>query len=136
MRNFLLLASLILLAPAAPLLAVEGQWHILGPDGGMVNGLAFQPGNPQVMYAAVPGGVFKSRDGGASWAWSGTGLNELSQTTSVAVDAVRTETVYAAQGSGVFKSVDGGLTWRDTLRFPANAVAAHPRFGGRVFAAG
>lgn len=135
MRNLLLLITLILLAPAAPLLAVDGTWELLGPEGGLVSAVALQPRNPQVMYATVAGGVYKSRDGGASWAWSGEGLFQLSQTLGVAVDAVRPETVYVAQGGGIYRSLDGGGTWRYTGRATAYGVAAHPRFGGRVFAA-
>ena len=135
MRNFLLFISLAFLAPAAPLLAVDGTWQVLGPDGGPVYDVAFQPGNPQVMYATVWGGVYKSRDGGASWAWSGTGLFQLSQTFNVAIDAVRPETVYAAQGAGIYRSLNGGQTWRYAGRASAYGVAAHPRLGGRVFAA-
>lgn len=135
MRNLLLFLSLALLAPAAPLLAVDGTWHLLGPDGGPVYDVAFQRNNPQVMYASVWGGVYKSRDGGASWAWSGEGLEQLSQTFNVAVDAVRPEKVYVAQGGGVYRSLNGGQTWRYTGRAVAYGVAAHPRFGGRVFAA-
>jgi len=135
MRNFLLFIGLALLVPAAPLLGVDGQWRFLGPDGGPVYDVAFQPGNPQVVYATVWGGVFKSRDGGATWAWSGTGLLQLSQTFNVAVDPVRPETVYVAQAAGVYKSVDGGSTWKYTRRPSAYGVAAHPRISGRVFAA-
>jgi photosystem II stability/assembly factor-like uncharacterized protein len=135
MRNLLLFLSLALFAPAAPLLAVDGTWHVLGPDGGPVYDVAFQPGNPQVMYASVWGGVYKSRDGGASWAWSGEGLLQLSQTFNVAFDAVQPETVYVAQGGGVYRSLNGGQTWRYTGRAVAYGVAAHPRFGGKVFAA-
>jgi photosystem II stability/assembly factor-like uncharacterized protein len=135
MRNLLLFISLALLASAAPLLAVDGTWHVLGPDGAPVYDVAFQPGNPQVMYASVSGGVFKSRDGGATWAWSGAGLEQLSQTFNLALDPNRPETVYVAQSVGIYKSVDGGLTWRSTRRPAAHAVAVHPRFGGKVFAA-
>jgi photosystem II stability/assembly factor-like uncharacterized protein len=135
MRNLLLSIGLTLLAPAAPLLAVEGTWRVLGPDGGPVHDVEFQPGNPQVLYATVLGGVFKSRDGGANWVWAGSGLDERSQTFNVAVDAVRTDTLYVAQGAGIFKSVNGGLTWRYARRSGGYEVAAHPRFSGRVFAA-
>src|SRR3982751_1950566 len=108
MRYFLL--ALALLA-AAPLLAVEGQWSVLGPDGGPVSALAFQPGSDQILYAGVTGGMYKSRDAGATWAWAGAGLIAGAQTTSVAVDPGHPETVYAAQGA-VFRSVDGGQTWK------------------------
>jgi photosystem II stability/assembly factor-like uncharacterized protein len=134
-RTLLLVLSLALLAPASPLLAVDGQWRFLGPDGGLVYDVAFQPGNPAVMLATVPGGVFRSQDGGATWAWSGTGLDQLSQTFNVAFDPVRPSKVYVAQGTGVYKSVDGGLKWQYARLPTAFAVAVHPRISGIVFAA-
>jgi photosystem II stability/assembly factor-like uncharacterized protein len=133
MRSFLLAA--VLLVPTAPLLAVEGQWSVLGPDGGRVLDLAFQPGSDQILYAAVSGGMYKSRDAGATWTWAGTGLVAGAQTTSVAVDPVHPETVYACQGS-VFRGVDGGQTWK-FIRVGESVyqVAVHPRSSGAVFAA-
>jgi photosystem II stability/assembly factor-like uncharacterized protein len=119
----------------APLSAVAGQWHALGPDGGSVYDLVLQPGDPRVMYAAVSGGVFKSMDGGASWAWSGAGLDAGSSVLKLAIDPVRPATMYAVQGSGLFKSVNGGRTWRYARVSTAFAVAAHPRAAGAVFAA-
>jgi photosystem II stability/assembly factor-like uncharacterized protein len=133
MRSLLL--ATVLLVSAAPMLAVEGQWSVLGPDGGGVTALAFQPGSDQVLYAAVTGGMYKSRDAGATWTWAGTGLVEGAQTTSVAVDPVHPETVYASQGD-VFRSVDGGQTWK-FIRVGGSVyqVAVHPRSSGAVFAA-
>ena len=135
MRNLLLFIGLALLATAAPLPAVEGTWSVLGPDGGSVYDLAFQPRSSQILYASVPGGVFKSRDGGATWAWSGSGLEPRSQTFNLAFDPVQTDTVYVAQAGGIFKSVNGGQSWRNAGRPTAYGVAVHPRFSGRVFAA-
>ena len=132
MRYFLL--ALALLVPAVPVLAVEGQWSVLGPDGGPVSDLAFQPGSSQVLYAAVMGGMYKSRDAGATWTWAGTGLYAGSQTSSVAVDPVHPETVYASQW-GVYRSVNGGQTWKYTGVSESYQVAVHPRSSGTVFAA-
>ncbi len=61
-------------------------------------------------------GVFKSEDGGQSWA--GLPLpNPFPQTSQVwklALDPAAPDTIYlATNGAGVFKSVDGGQTWMD-----------------------
>jgi photosystem II stability/assembly factor-like uncharacterized protein len=136
MRDFLPALVLALLAPSAPLFAVDGTWNVLGPDGGSVNDLAFQPRSSQILYAAVTGGVYKSQDAGATWAWAGSGLFQRSETLSVAVDPVRPDTVYASQGD-VYRSTNGGLSWQ--LRRIGTAycyqVAVHPRSSGTVFAA-
>jgi len=134
MRKLLFALALALLVPAS-LLAIEGEWRSLGPDGGPVSDLVFQPGSSQVMYAAVPGGVYKSRDAGATWTWAGSGLYAPSQTLSVAVDPAHPDTLYAAQGGGVYKSVNGGLSWKYTGLAVAYQVAVHPRSSRTVFAA-
>lgn len=137
MRNFLLsvvLALAGLLAPAAPLPAVDGQWRALGPEGARVTDLVFQPGNPQVMYAAVPGGVFKSVDGGASWAWMGVGLHARSNGGKLAIDPVQTSTIYVNQ-SALYRSRNGGLTWQSAGLNAEYGVAVHPKVSGTVFAA-
>jgi photosystem II stability/assembly factor-like uncharacterized protein len=105
------LTLLILLALAAPLSAVTGSWRALGPDGGSVSDLTYAPSRPQTMYAAVGGGVFRSLNGGASWADASAGLGEILQVVSLAVDPVHPLTVYAAGPGGIFKSLDGGAAW-------------------------
>ena len=136
MRDLLPALVLALLAPSAPLFAVDGTWNVLGPDGGSVNDLAFQPRSSQVLYAAVTCGVYKSQDAGATWAWAGSGLDPKSVTPSVAVDPVQPNTVYASQG-GVFRSTNGGLSWEPRRIGTAYCyqVAVHPRSSGTVFAA-
>ena len=136
MRDFLPALVLALLAPSAPLFAVNGAWNVLGPDGGPVNDLAFQPRSSQVLYAAVTGGVYKSQDAGATWAWAGSGLDPKAQTPSVAVDPVRPNIVYASQGD-LFRSTNGGRSW-ELRRIGVSycyQVAVHPRSSGTVFAA-
>jgi photosystem II stability/assembly factor-like uncharacterized protein/Tol biopolymer transport system component len=93
-----------------------------------VRTIAVDPVTPTTLYAGVlgpsgfgggppAGGVFKSTDGGASWAPSRVGIETLTIQT-VLVDPVAPTTVYAAAApfgvvgqGGVFKSTDGGGTW-------------------------
>src|SRR4051794_40963052 len=95
----LLARSLFLLLPAvlaAPLsAAVPGSWRSLGPDGGQIYDLAYAPGRPQTMYAATGATVFRSVDGGASWAYAGKGLT--TGAASLAIDPADPATVYAAR---------------------------------------
>lgn len=70
-----------------------------------------------VLYAgtvddgASPFGLFRSDDGGASWAAKNAGLGGFS-CQSLALDpADATHVVYGAMGGGVFESTDGGDTW-------------------------
>ena len=83
------------------------------------------PSNPDVLYAGlfmysnydVPGGIFKSTDGGLNWE-DITHNIPASNFSDVAI-ASDGRTVYAAtnnyyesqQGAGIYKSTDGGDTW-------------------------
>ncbi len=132
------LICLLLLALAAPVAAVTGAWSALGPEGGPVFALASTPGSPQVIYAGVFGGAYKSVDGGATWSWSGRGLELRSPVSSFAIDPFHPATLYAGQTTGLFKSVNGGATWKPTGLNPNLAVAGlaiHPRSPQILFVA-
>lgn len=97
--------------------------------------IAIDPGNPDVVYVAVPGhlwgpnedrGLYKTTDGGRSW----SRILQRDQDTGavdVAIDPSDPNTLYAAMyqrrrqpfgfvgggpGSGLYKSTDAGRTWR------------------------
>lgn len=74
-----------------------------------VNGFAVDPGNTNVMYVAIPEGLFRSRDAGKSWESIGQGLKNL---VAVALNPKRPVELYAISSDGViFKSTDGGMRW-------------------------
>src|SRR6185503_18560765 len=71
MRSFLRIFLLLVVALAGPLAASAGDdtWVPIGPSGGTASGLVLHPRNPRILWAANQGaGLFKSLDGGASWA--------------------------------------------------------------------
>ncbi|MBC8137538.1 MAG: hypothetical protein H8F28_16780, partial [Fibrella sp.] len=97
-----------------------------GPEGsdtsGRVNGLTFDPNNPNIAYlASAGGGVWKTVDGGANWYPLGDNLTYL-QTSAVAVSAKNTQIVLLGLGDyngftsgysqGMMRSTDGGRTWQ------------------------
>ena len=136
MRVKRFLPALILLL-AAPLAAqadrIPGKWRRLGPDGGEMFGLAVAPGNPKVMYANSQRTVYRSLNGGATWAL----VNDEEYLYELTVDAANPFLVYASNGD-VFRSLDGGVTWtRPDYPGPilgVRQVAAHPRYANTVFA--
>ncbi len=77
---------------------------------------AIEPHNPAktTLYAGTISGVFKSLDGGATWAEANTGMLGIVPT-SIAYNPANPDEAYAAAvGWNVFKTRDGGRTWQAT----------------------
>jgi photosystem II stability/assembly factor-like uncharacterized protein len=105
-------------------------WSSLGPTSiagflpaaGRVTALAIDPTNPMTIYVgAAQGGVWKSLNGGGSWAPLTDGQCSLA-IGALAIDPVAPAIVYAGTGEanfsadsyygcGVLRSSDGGATW-------------------------
>jgi len=75
-----------------------------------VTAVAVHPFDSQVVYAGTPDGVFKSKNGGASWERI---FSQPKVAQSVSVDLVSPEVVYLGTSAGVYKSVDGGASWKE-----------------------
>jgi photosystem II stability/assembly factor-like uncharacterized protein len=76
-----------------------------------VNGLAVNPENPKVMFAAMRDGLFRSADAGESWK---AVAKELKNMAAAAINPKRTDEVYAASEDGkLYVSTDGGTTWTE-----------------------
>jgi photosystem II stability/assembly factor-like uncharacterized protein len=99
-----------------------------------VRALAFQPGRPDIVYAGAAGGVYRSRDGGATWQPAGLQGLDLR---ALAVDPKHPQTLYARTyeekepdivGGRIFKTTDGGASWRRTkgVRDVIEAIAIDP----------
>src|SRR6266851_5754097 len=91
-------------------------WTSLGPPRQVLS-VAADAQNPQVIYAALNNsGLWKTIDGGSTWAQTSTGL-PLQGNFSIVVDPTDSSVVYASiSSSGVYKTVTGGASW-----FPANS---------------
>ena len=84
----------------------------MGPYGGSVVSMATDPFNSNIAYAGSwGGGVYKSTNGGRSWAWAGNGLGVL-HIDSLAIDPQNAQVLYAGtHGGGVYKTTTGGQSW-------------------------
>jgi uncharacterized repeat protein (TIGR01451 family) len=103
---------------------VLGTWQSLGPGnvGGRTRAIIIDPVNPNTMYAAgVAGGVWKSTNGGASWAALDDFMANIAVNT-LAFEPGNPSVIYAGtgegffngdsvRGAGIFKSTDAGATW-------------------------
>ena len=93
--------------------------------------LEMQPGNPNVLFATMwrgerkpwtiisgahEGGIYKSTDGGDTWAKLAGGLpNDVFGRANVAISAAKPNRIYALieakPGAGLYRSEDTGATW-------------------------
>ena len=78
-----------------------------------VSSLAIDPRQPLTVYASadVEGGVFKSIDGGQTWANASQGLPDPLFIDSVTIDPFHSKVLYAWAGSGGYVSTDGANSW-------------------------
>ncbi|WP_020570361.1 T9SS type A sorting domain-containing protein [Neolewinella persica] len=118
--------------------AFAGNWTPLGPftkatgddtGVGRINMVRFDPTNSQTIFVgAANGGLWKSTNGGGSWA-TNTDFLEIIGVTDLAINPSNTSIMYLATGDsegdrssiGVLKSTNGGTTWNATgLTFSAS----------------
>ncbi|MBK8823990.1 MAG: hypothetical protein IPN58_15695 [Anaerolineales bacterium] len=101
-------------------------WTWLGPGniGGRVRSVIIHPTNTNIMWAgSVTGGIWKTTNGGASWAIMDDFMTNMAVSTMV-IDPTNPEVLYAGtgetgyysdygppRGAGVFKTTNGGTTW-------------------------
>lgn len=112
----------------AATIADPDGWTPLGPvnierrDAGRISAIALHPTDPNTIYiGAAQGGVWRTRDGGASWEPLTDGECSLAMG-ALAIDPVSPNIIYAGTGElhfsgdsyygcGVLRSTDGGDTW-------------------------
>jgi photosystem II stability/assembly factor-like uncharacterized protein len=73
--------------------------------------IQLHPKNPDILYVTTNDYIYKSRDGGKTWANISKGMSH-SRVIAMAVDPSYPATVYAGtKGDAVYKSYDGGQRW-------------------------
>ncbi len=128
-----------------------------------ISAVRIHPTDPNVVYVAAQGdrwkgsaerGIYRTRDGGATWTLVLKGVNMFSGASDLTMDATNPRILYAAfwdhqrtpwmvrsggEGSGIWKSIDGGDSWvRLTEGLPALmgkiGISVSPAAPERVFA--
>jgi photosystem II stability/assembly factor-like uncharacterized protein len=103
-----------LLSTAAGSFAAS-PWTPVGPPGGAVYGLSVDPKDANILYAGTfGGGVWKSKDGGASWTRL-PGIPSQETVNAVAVSPADSRIVLAGGETAIYRSADAGATWKKVL---------------------
>ncbi len=129
-RKSLLFVILALCCASA---AWAGQWTALGPDGGDVRSLTYDPQNPDHIFLGTStGSLFTSTDGGHSWTkFAHLGGGDDYVIDHLAIDPQSPNKMYAAawsvenqQAGDLFRSNDGGTTWETTPAMHGKSIRA------------
>jgi photosystem II stability/assembly factor-like uncharacterized protein len=106
------------------------------PEGSFYSSFALDPAAPATLYALlITGDVYRSTDGGATWARRGAPGAHIESALAVSPDSA---VLYAALQDGVHRSLDGGLTWQPApaafAGVAAQVLAVPPGPPGVVYA--
>lgn len=118
--------------------AALAGWSTHGPEGGRIAAVEAAPSDPNVIWAGGPAGVFRSADGGATWANAGAAIVDVD---SIAVHPANPNAAWVVTGAWpnarVWATVDGGATWTDaTGNLPLirpGSIAVDPRHPGTLY---
>ncbi len=109
------------------------DWQLIGPEGGNVRSLAYDPSDPnRIILGTSAGQLFVSQDGGNSWnVFAHLGPGDDYVFDHVVFDPTNPATVYAAawglfddNDGGAFRSDDGGRTWRELAGVHGKSIRA------------
>ena len=115
-----LVVGFVLLVIVSNVAVMASDWRLIGPDGGNVRCLAYDPGDPnRILLGTSSGQLFVSHDGGKSWApFAHLGPSDDLVIDHIVFDPTNTQTIYAAgwglyhdDEGDVYRSDDGGTTW-------------------------
>jgi photosystem II stability/assembly factor-like uncharacterized protein len=94
--------------------AAISTWQSVGPPGGDVRAIAFNPKNRADIYALTYsdnfGQVFRSTNSGQSWKRIASFDNYVYD---LAIDPVNQRIIYVLSKTGVFKSTNRGVSWSE-----------------------
>jgi hypothetical protein len=126
----------VLLVSAGLATAQQAHWTSIGPRGGEISQIVFDPADPALVYATSErSGVFKSRNGGRLWQLVNAGLPADAHVVH-AIAVAGSELLIGTDGDGAWRSVDAGAHWTRAgfALLDVVAVGLDPGSSGLAFA--
>jgi photosystem II stability/assembly factor-like uncharacterized protein len=109
-----------------------------GHTGPFISSIIGDPNDEDTVYLMTDQGLFRTKDGGATWTLLSQNL-DVSGSSVLAIDSARSAGLYLSRtGSGVYRSTDGGASW--TLlqtglpQSSIGSLAIDPQHAARLFA--
>jgi photosystem II stability/assembly factor-like uncharacterized protein len=140
-RNLRVLPAVLLAAWLAASGAAAQTWSGGPPYGGDVRALAQSPGDPDRLFAATAGGLFRSDDGGAHWTRTlGASPSGPGRFVAMAASDTLPGRLYVADASGrIYRSDDDGASIASVYRLTTvpddlTGLFAVPGSGGQLYA--
>lgn len=134
MKSAWLKTLVVLVLASVYALGAEGRpWAVLGPDGGDVRSLAYDPHNPNRVFLGTSTGVlFVSDDGGHNWArFAKLGAGDDLVLDHISIDPRNSKTIFVSawsvqdQSAGeIFRTRDGGDHWENLSGMRGKSVRA------------
>jgi len=124
---------MVLMLASTAAFAGNRQWTVLGPDGGDVRSLAYDPHNPNRVFLGTSTGViFVSEDGGHNWSrFAKLGAGDDYVLDHIAIDPQSSKTIYVSawsvqdQNAGdIFRTHNGGKDWEALPAMHGKSVRA------------
>ncbi len=131
--SLLKLLTILMLASTYAVGAGARQWAVLGPDGGDVRSLAYDPQDPNRVFLGTSTGViFVSEDGGHNWArFAKLGSGDDYVLDHIAIDPHNSKTIFVSawsvqdQSAGdIFRTHNGGKDWEALPAMHGKSVRA------------
>lgn len=126
------LSSLLIFLLVAATFAAAQAWKPLGPDGGDVRSLAYDPNNPDHIFLGTSSGtLYISVDGGTNWSQQAHLGSSFDMVLDHIVLDAGTQTIYVSAWSAessttgdLFRSKDGGKTWESLYDMHGRSIRA------------
>jgi photosystem II stability/assembly factor-like uncharacterized protein len=90
-----------------------------------VTAVAFDPMEPDVIYAGTTHLPWKTSDGGKTWSSIHAGMIDDSDVFSIFIDPAKPQTVLASACSGIYRSETGGAGWTKFQGIPSTHRRTH-----------